>query len=717
MEKMKRMSIALGRCVKAQLLVSAMLMMGLNASAQKELELSEVTIKAHMPAHKIVKGGTSTRIVGSVLAKVGTAKNVILHLPNVQKKVDGSFEVMGKGTPIIYVNNRKLRDLSELDYLKSESIQNVEVITSPGAEYDASVGSVIRIKTLKNQEDGVGVNVTSSADYAHHWNTEHQVGIDWQKGKLETFATMRYGFTHQYETGTTDITTYLNNASVNKDNLTQNNTWNQYATSVDNGSTHSVYGKVGFNYDFSKNHSVGAMYELTSMPRTKMRSNNKTDLSMGNDAYDALDTYASSVERTEPTHHVSAYYAGKLGKLALNVDADALLGYKDGNEDVDESSLKYNHYIGGTSQYSKDRLYAGKLNLGYPIAQGNLSLGSEYTYTKRQSHSDGYQGVIAVSSNKIKEQNLGIFLGYDGNLGPVAANIGVRYEHVVYDFFEDEVKSADKSRTYDNFFPSVSLNTTIGNAHIGLDYNVRTFRPLYMMLESNTHYSNRYAYFSGTPDLQPTYIHAVELSGMYKDLRLAVGFNHYKNDIFMGMDQLESDARILNYQFKNLNGRNELTYSVSYAPTFGFWKPEVMVMANTQWLHSLHRGEQMNMNGTLCRINWNNAFLLPCDFILHIDGSWNSHGFEQNYKRFASGTVNASLNKDFCQGKWNILLEMNDIFHTMRDKARLYDAQSMMLRSTKDNTQQVKLTVSYNLNAKKSKYKGMGAGNEEIQRL
>ena len=49
-----------------------------------------------------------------------------------------------KGSPIIYVNGRLLRDLSELDQLKSEDIKNVELITSPGARYDASVKAVIR---------------------------------------------------------------------------------------------------------------------------------------------------------------------------------------------------------------------------------------------------------------------------------------------------------------------------------------------------------------------------------------------------------------------------------------------------------------------------------------------------------------------------------------------------------------------------------------------
>lgn len=705
--------IGYGKCAKV-LIFLALLFLGLKAKAQvatpndsifKVQTISEVVIKAHIPVHKTVKGGTSTRIAGSVLAKTGTAKNVILHLPNVQKKIDGSFEVIGKGVPVVYVNKQKVRDLTELDYLKSGDIQSVEVITSPGAEYDASVGAVIKIKTLKNEEDGVGVNVMSSADYAHKWNTAQQVGVDWQAGKLETFATVRYDFTHQYETGVTDIRTFTDEEML------------QNTTSVDNGTTHNVYGKVGFNYDLNSKHSIGAMYELTSQPHTKMRNFNNTDVYFDNKSYDALDTYTSSLEKTYPAHHVSGYYAGQLGKLSLNADVDVLSGHKQGSENVDERSTAIGNHLGRTSQRSKNLLYAGKLTLTYPVWNGSMSLGSEYTYTRRWSASDGYEGIIPANDDRINDRNMGVFMGYEGSFGPVMANIGMRYEHVVYDFFEDGIKSNEKSKTYDNFFPTVSLNYIIGSTHVGFDYHIHTFRPFYMMLESNTHYNNRYSYFSGAPDLQPTYIHAVELSAMHKDLRMAVGFNHYKDDILIGMEQLESDPKINEIKFSNLKSRNELTYSLSYAPTLGLWKPEWTVTANTQWLKTPHHGEIKNMNGTVCRISWGNAFQLPSDFLLRVDGNWNSDGYEQNQKLCSTASVNASLNKELCQGRWNLLLEFNDIFHSMRDKVNAYYTQSYMYRCTKDNTQQVKLTVNYNLNVRKSKYKGTGAGCEEIMRL
>ena len=89
-------------------------------------------------------------MAGTVLGKMGTAEDVLKHVPSIVKKKDG-YEVVGKGTPIIYINGRKMQDISELDNIKSSDIKSVEVIQNLGATYDASVNAVIKIKTIKKK--------------------------------------------------------------------------------------------------------------------------------------------------------------------------------------------------------------------------------------------------------------------------------------------------------------------------------------------------------------------------------------------------------------------------------------------------------------------------------------------------------------------------------------------------------------------------------------
>ena len=107
-------------------------------------ELGEVVVKAHLPQYKKTHEGLLTNVAGTVLSKMGTAEDVLKHVPSIVKKKDG-YEVVGKGTPIIYINGRKMQDISELDNIKSSDIKSVEVIQNPGATYDASVNAVISL--------------------------------------------------------------------------------------------------------------------------------------------------------------------------------------------------------------------------------------------------------------------------------------------------------------------------------------------------------------------------------------------------------------------------------------------------------------------------------------------------------------------------------------------------------------------------------------------
>ncbi|MGN0028874.1 MAG: outer membrane beta-barrel protein [Marinilabiliaceae bacterium] len=85
--------------------------------------------------------------------------------------------------------------------------------------------------------------------------------------------------------------------------------------------------------------------------------------------------------------------------------------------------------------------------------------------------------------------------------------IGLRCEHVIYDFLEDQTKSDLESKVYNNIFPTLSFSSAIGQVNYGFDYHIRTIRPAYEMLKSAVNYGSRLTYMSGTPSLQPTYIH------------------------------------------------------------------------------------------------------------------------------------------------------------------------------------------------------------------
>lgn len=112
------------------------------------IALNAVVVKGNLPKYKTSLEGIVTTVAGSSLSGLGSASDVLRHIPGVFAN-NGGYEVFGKGTPLIYINNRKIFNISEIENLKSEDIKSVEVLTSPGAKYDAQVKAVIKITTKK----------------------------------------------------------------------------------------------------------------------------------------------------------------------------------------------------------------------------------------------------------------------------------------------------------------------------------------------------------------------------------------------------------------------------------------------------------------------------------------------------------------------------------------------------------------------------------------
>ena len=162
--------------------------------------LGEVVVKSSRPVTAIKGNALVTTVANSQLSHAGTANDVLRQVPMVTGR-DGNFEVFGKGTPLIYINGRVVQDKNELAQLNSQDIKNVEVVTNPGAKYDASVKSVIRIRTKPSQGEGFGGTLRAQNGYRHYFVSMEQANLKYRKGGLEVFTNLNYygGKFYSYE--------------------------------------------------------------------------------------------------------------------------------------------------------------------------------------------------------------------------------------------------------------------------------------------------------------------------------------------------------------------------------------------------------------------------------------------------------------------------------------------------------------------------------------
>ncbi|HAC73838.1 MAG TPA: TonB-dependent receptor, partial [Porphyromonadaceae bacterium] len=149
--------------------------------------LDEVVVEGDLPRIRLRSDAVVATVQNTVLSKAGTANDVLKRLPAITGD-NGDFSIFGKGKAKIYVNNRELRDVSELDLISSADIREVEIVHNPGAGYDASVKAVIRIHTVRKTGDGLSFDIRSTYLQTENTDLRQQLNLNYRHKGWDIFG-------------------------------------------------------------------------------------------------------------------------------------------------------------------------------------------------------------------------------------------------------------------------------------------------------------------------------------------------------------------------------------------------------------------------------------------------------------------------------------------------------------------------------------------------
>lgn len=669
-------------------------------------ELGEVVVKAHLPQYKKTHEGLLTNVAGTVLSKMGTAEDVLKHVPSIVKKKDG-YEVVGKGTPIIYINGRKMQDISELDNIKSSDIKSVEVIQNPGATYDASVNAVIKIKTIKKKGEGFGFDTRSVYWYNKHDNTIQQVNMNYRHNGLNLFTTYKFSDATWMQKATYE-------QAVHVDTL-----WQQHNNNEVTGRIESHRLISGFSYDFNANHSIGARYTLTSPGYSRSKDFFDSQVTADGKFYDYIKTDGLTVDKDNPSHQLNAYYNGTLGKTTIDLNTDLYFSTNRAYAYSDEQSQEHDSRNVNSKNRVSNKMVATKLVITSPLLGGNLSYGAEYIHTRRN---DDYEvnrtDLLTNSYSKLEEQTASPFIQY-ARLTPIGnITAGLRYEYVRFKYYDAGIYQPEQSRSFRNLFPTISYGAKIGKVMAQLSYSVKTSRPSYSQLSNNVSYMNRFTRQTGNPYLDNETNHRVELSGVWKFIQFMVNYRDSRNAIIYWAEQIPGNEAITMISRKNVKSLKSMTAYISAAPKIGIWAPQINLGMQKPWF-SLHTDvASYRLNRPIFMGNFNNAFSLPCGITLNVDYRYQSKGNTMNvYLAKEQHVLDVSISKSFLKDALTLEIKGNDLLYKCWDADLLYNQKMELLQVSKRGTRDLQLTLRYKFNTTRSKYKGTGAGNAELNRL
>ena len=669
-------------------------------------ELGEVVVKAHLPQYKKTHEGLLTNVAGTVLSKMGTADDVLKHVPSIVKKKDG-YEVVGKGTPIIYINGRKMQDISELDNIKSSDIKSVEVIQNPGAAYDASVNAVIKIKTIKKKGEGFGFDTRSVYWYNKHDNTIQQINMNYRHNGLNLFATYKFS-----------DATWMQKASY-KQTVHVDTLWQQHNNNEVTGRIESHRLISGFSYDFNANHSIGARYTLTSPGYSRSKDFFDSQVTADGKFYDYIKTDGLTVDKDNPSHQLNAYYNGTLGKTTIDLNTDLYFSTNRAYAYSDEQSQEHDSRNINSKNRVSNKMVAAKLVITSPLLGGNLSYGAEYINTHRN---DDYEvnrtDLLANSYSKLEEQTESPFIQY-ARLTPIGnITAGLRYEYVRFKYYDAGIYQPEQSRSFRNLFPTISYGAKIGKVMAQLSYSVKTSRPSYSQLSNNVSYMNRFTRQTGNPYLDNETNHRVELSGVWKFIQFMVNYKDSRNAIIYWAEQIPGNEAITMISRKNVKSLKSMTAYISAAPRIGIWAPQINLGMQKPWF-TLHTDvASYRLNRPIFMGNFNNAFSLSCGITLNVDYRYQSKGNTMNvYLAKEQHVLDVSISKSFLKDALTLEIKGNDLLYKCWDADLLYNQKMELLQVSKRGTRDLQLTLRYKFNTTRSKYKGTGAGNAELNRL
>ena len=671
--------------------------------------LGEVVVKSLLPKTILKNGGMTTTVAGSVLEKAGTMEHLLDRIPNVSAQ-NGNIKVFGRGEPIIYINGRQMRDRSELDRLSSNNIKSVEVIANPGARYAASTKAVIRITTKKILGDGFGFDATTEGSYDEKKNAGGyaRLNLYYRRNGLELGA---YAYSSKQ-------------SSPDEKDLQQmtylDKTLNQQDRTRWKNKTETFSSRLNASYQFDDNNSLGASISFLRNP--KLQTDGKTEGSVLRDEV-LTETYTSIRSEFGQNSNWSSnvYYVGKVGKLGIDFNTDWFWSKGNNKNNIDEHYQEVNSEIQNqlvnstTSKYN--RLIASKMVLSYPLFGGDLSVGGEYSFTNRNTNYAIIPNTLADNViDRIKEGMASAFVTYNRDFGKLNMEAGLRYENVDFKYYDDGQYMAEQSKTYGEWFPSLSLSMPIGNVQMQLSYAADINRPNYWVLRSGVQYSNHYTYETGNPFLVSEISRNTSYDLAYKWLTFNLTYEHVSDPIYQTVEMYKDNATIGLMRMINGKSYNNVTSTLNLQPTFGIWHPMLSAMVEKQWFE-LETRDGRYLNKPVAMFRFNNTFDTKWA-MFSVMMTYITKGYEENHYIYKPMfNTNLSIYKGFLKDCLTLQLYVNDVFGT--NDSHIIGKYGKLKETVFDefSTSKISLTVRYKFNTTRSKYKGTSAGDSQKNRM
>jgi hypothetical protein len=540
--------------------------------------------------------------------------------------------------------------------MPASAVKSIEVITNPGAKYDAegAAGVLNIVMNKQNTQAAQSMNGFNGTVRASAGNKQFgaSVFLNGQQGKLSYSANVMTSYNKPGNT-TTEM------------EQIQDNGVSQILTSDNDMKTPFTMGSLSLGYQIDDMSALNLTAQVNSM---NTKTTGTTYTTMGGAAYGSGFSYGSTTDMkmSRTSFSGSIDYQRFFNKQHTHsLGFTYQLNYSPATTETTNNFLDTSSYIDLTNRYSenKDKTtnHIFQLDYSLPIGIGQtLNLGSKLQLHDATSDSKYYlKDVYDPSTSSEYEYKNTILAGYGeyvGNWEKFGVKAGLRYEYTWQDVKYQLGNGQDFNTGYGSLVPTASMQYNLGvGSNIGLTYNMRISRPGISYLNPYVDKSNPIALFYGNPDLDVEKAHNISLVYNAFTQKLMVNLNLHHNFVDNAISQYSfyDDNNLLNTTYGNVvkSHQTGLSGYVSYLLTKNtriFFNGAVnYIDLRSTALDQKNSGWTANvMGGVQQTLPWD---LKLSAFVISSTKSYTLQGWSSGFN-----LITASLSKSLLKNKLNL---------------------------------------------------------------
>lgn len=654
--------------------------LGVVSFAAAAIELEGATVTASRVMVEVKPDRTVFNVDGTINSTGADAITLLRKAPGVTVDNNDNINVLGRSGVLLYVDGKRLPltgdDLTNyLQNLSADQIDRIEIITNPGAKYEAegNAGIIdIRLKKDKNLGGNGSVSTTYSQGRYHRANVS--ANGNYRNKTLNSFASFGGGDGQ----GFNDMTFMSFQNGLLMDEVMQNNNQWQFG-----------YFRVGTDFFLGDQHTLGFLVG-GGMNDFQGSSLDEIEISQA-DTPEQIDSILvadsqSDGDRRRMTYNINYRFDNKNGRT-LNIDLD----YGDYNNDRSnyQPNLFYDptrttvltEVINSFQSPSNIDIYSGKVDFEDKLLGGVLGVGGKVT---RVVSDNTFLVFDVVDDQELRDDSLSnqfeylenVYAGYISYTRPINEkwnfSAGLRAEKTdavgTLTAFLDELNEDPVVQNYLSWFPSAGLTWQVSPKHsLVLNYGRRINRPDYDVLNPFNSQASLLSFEKGNPFLRPEIVNNLELGyTLAYRYNFKLSYSVTEDQITRLMAPSETDERAGFITWENLAQQTIVGLNVSAPVQFAKWWSGYFNFSASYLDNQADYGDGaiVDVQAFTYSIYQQQTFNLPKGFKGEVSGWYSGPGVWGGVFRYESSwSLDLGIQKRFFNEALNVRVAVNDLFY------------------------------------------------------